>query len=231
MNTHLGIASTTHIDRHNDKMTLGALEGAAEQANSRLIPYLINHDFNQQIGVILYGEVFQLDDGEYALGVVVGLYESEYDKDTFKKGLPNTFTSAYEKYFDKEFLLDLSRSNDSSNIKTERPNSFSLPDMLERFLNSTAFTPEGEIYYTKQLVASVGDLKIEVYPKDHFPPHFHVVSRSRGLNARFDLQTMEVISVKTGDLRGRDTKKIQKFFEMHPEMLEKLQQVHSKLCD
>jgi hypothetical protein len=207
MKFNLGIASTTNIDCNNDKMTKGALDGMAEQVNSKLIPHLISHDFDKQVGVVLYGEVFQLDDGEYALGVVAGVYESEYDEDTFRKGLPNTFSSTYKRYFDVEFLLELSRANDSPKEHQESLNNFALPDMLERYLNSTAFTPDGEIIETKELVASVGDLKIEVYPKDHYPPHFHVVSKSRGINARFDLHTLEVLSVKSGELRGKDTKK------------------------
>jgi hypothetical protein len=198
MKFNLGIASTTHIDCNNDKMTKGALDGMAEQVNSKLIPYLISHDFDKQVGVVLYGEVFQLDDSEYALGVVAGVYESEYDKDTFRKGLPNTFSSTYKRYFDIEYLLELSRANASSKEQQESLRNFALPDMLERYLNSTAFTPDGEIIEIKELVASVGDLKIEVYPKDHYPPHFHVVYGEHvGV---FNIETLEMIE---GDLPKR----------------------------
>ncbi len=58
MKITIGIASTTHIDRHNERMAKSALDGMAVQIKERFIPQLIEHDLNQHIGVGLYGEVF-----------------------------------------------------------------------------------------------------------------------------------------------------------------------------
>lgn len=44
---------------------------------------------------------------------------------------------------------------------------------------------DGTLYYTKQLVERVNGLKIEVYAREHPPPHFHVTGG--GLNATFSL--------------------------------------------
>ncbi len=81
-----GIASTTHIDRHNERMAKSALDGMAKQIKERFIPHLIEHDPNQHIGVILYGEVFRLKDGEYALGIVSGTFEDEHERERYKTG-------------------------------------------------------------------------------------------------------------------------------------------------
>ena len=76
-----GIASTTHIDRHNERMAKSAIDGMAEQIKERFIPQLIEHDPKQHIGVVLYGEVFLLKDGEFALGIVSGIFENNEEKE------------------------------------------------------------------------------------------------------------------------------------------------------
>jgi len=53
-----GIASTAHIDRHNERMAKSALDSMATQIKEKFIPQLIEHDPNQHVGVILYGEFF-----------------------------------------------------------------------------------------------------------------------------------------------------------------------------
>lgn len=92
-----GIASTTHIDKHNERMAKSALDSMAEQIKKRFLPQLVEHDPNQHIGVILYGEVFQLKDGEYALGIVSGVFENNEEKQIFKIGQPNNVWEDYEK--------------------------------------------------------------------------------------------------------------------------------------
>lgn len=229
MYLNIGIASTTHIDRNNDRMTKGALDGMANQINTKLIPYLIQHDFQKLIGVILYGEVFQLNDGEYALGIIAGVFENDLDERKYGKGKPNEVCDIYKKYLDINLLLDLSKNNHLSKSPVNITQSFNLSDLLERYLNATAISPNGEVYEIKAFIASIGDLKIEVYPKDHLPAHFHVVSKSRKLNARFDVNTLELLSVKTGKIQTRDIKKIQTFFEVHPDMLDKLHKEYKRL--
>lgn len=57
---------------------------------------------------------------------------------------------------------------------------------------------------TRQLVDRVGGLKIEIYPGEHPPPHFHV--RTPRLNTSFDIETCELIA---GEIDRRDKKKIE----------------------
>ncbi len=224
-----GIASTTHIDRHNERMAKSALDSMAEQIKERFIPQLVEHDPDQHIGVILYGEVFQLKDGEYALGVVLGIFENNEEKETFKTGQPNNVWQDYKKYLDIDELLKLNEQNH----QTKQINFFSkdsnIADLLETHLNSTQVLPDGTVYKIKRFIASTGDLRIEVYPKDHSPQHFHVISKQRKIDARFDIATLNLINTKQGSIQEKDIKKIQNFFNIFPDCLEKLRNEHARM--
>lgn len=230
----VGIASTTHIDRHNERMAKSALDGMARQIKERFIPQLVNHDPNQHIGVILYGEVFQLKDGEYALGVVAGIFENNKEKITFKTGQPNNVWENYKKYLCKEDLMNSGGENRNNKNQTLQLSSLelSIADLLEMHFNSTQVLPNGIVYKIKRFIVSTGDWRIIVYPKDHDnppQPHFHVISKQRKIDARFDINTLELISTKNGKIQQKDIKKIQNFFEMHPDILEKLKNEHTRL--
>jgi len=60
---------------------------------------------------------------------------------------------------------------------------------------------DGTLLRTKQLVEQVNGLRIEVYPNEHPPPHFHVITG--GNNASF---TIENCSVLAGNLDRKDIK-------------------------
>jgi len=224
-----GIASTTHADRHNERMAKSALDGGAEQIKERFIPKLIEHDPNQHVGVALYGKVFQLKDGEYALGIVSGIFENNEEKETFKTGQPNNVWQDYKKYLDIDELLKLNEQNH----QTKQINFFSqdsnIADLLETHLDSTQVLPDGTVYKIKRFIASTGDLRIEVYPKDHNPQHFHVISKQRKIDARFDIKTLDLINTKLGSIQEKDIKKIQNFFKTFPNYLEKLRNEHARL--
>ncbi len=60
--------STTHIDRHGQRMALQALEGLVEQINQRPIPMHWEHDVTSPpIGRTTRAWLERLDDGEYAV--------------------------------------------------------------------------------------------------------------------------------------------------------------------
>ncbi len=59
-------------------------------------------------------------------------------------------------------------------------------------------TPDGRLYYIKELVGQVNGLKIYIYAEDHPPPHFHI--RGGGIDAMF---TIEDCSLLRGDIGGR----------------------------
>lgn len=228
MQINIGIASTTHLDRHNERMAKSALDGMADQIKEKYIPQLIEHDWNRHIGVLLYGEVFQLKDGEYALGVVTGLFENENDKNEFKSGKPNKVWQNYKKYLGIEELINLNDKNKPDLVK-QNDIPISVADLLEVHLDSTQVLPDGRVYKIKRFIAATGDLKIEVYPKDHQPSHFHVISKQRDINARFDIYTLELVNLKAGKIKENDIKKIQDFFKTSPTLLNQLRNEHSRM--
>ncbi len=230
-----GIASTTHIDRHYEQMTKNALDGMVKQINEKFIPLLIEHDPNKHVGVIFYGEVFQLRDGEYALGIIAGIFETDEDRVVFETGKSNDMWSYYKKYFNINDLLELNEEN--SRNKVEMPqmikSELNIVDLLEIHLDSTQVLPDGTVYGIKRFIASTGDLRIEVYPKDHDPnpTHFHVISKQREINARFDIHTLDLISTKKGKVKQKDIRKIKNFFETRPDILKKLITEHLRLSN
>lgn len=71
------ILATTHVDRHNDRLTLGALESLAAQINSTRKPLVtIEHDLTiPPIGKMLSAWVESSDDGQYQLVVEQEIFE------------------------------------------------------------------------------------------------------------------------------------------------------------
>ena len=221
-----GIASTTHLDAHNERFTKNALDGMAEQINSRYIPLLTNHDPNQQIGVIMYGQVAPTTDGEFALLVVAAMFEGSDESYSFVNGAPNTAWSTYQ-----HLIPGLSENvrtvGDGNGIQEdafrERGN---LADLVETHLDSTSVWVDGHVIKTKRLIASTGDLFIHVY-RDHDPPHFHVLSKQRGIDVRFSLDTIEPL--KGSIISPNDVKKIKEFFRLRPDILKRLNSEHARM--
>lgn len=105
-----------------------------------------------------------------------------------------------------------------------------IAELLRKYIDSTRVLPNGTVYYIKAFVCLVKDLKVVVYPKDHEnQPHFHVISKQRNIDARFDLHTLECISLKRGKISVKDIKKIKSFFREHPDALRKLKATHEEL--
>ena len=71
------VVATTHLDRHNERLTLGALESMREQFCSSFAPSIPNHDPRcAPIGRVIDAEVTDLPDGEHALEVEIEAFES-----------------------------------------------------------------------------------------------------------------------------------------------------------
>jgi hypothetical protein len=225
-----GIASTTHVDAHYERMAKVALDRMVEQIKERFIPQLFDHDPNQQIGVLLCGKVEQLEDGEFALFIVSGIFESEEEKQKYPVGSPNTVWQEYLPHLDG--ILE-ETAEQRANIKKNMPDPKEPPqniaELLEIHLDSTAIWTDGRVYKIKHLIDSTGDLSIHVYPKDHRPAHCHVKSKQRGIDARFDIETLEVIDADQGLIRERDIKKIQDFFQTNPAILKKMRDEHARM--
>jgi hypothetical protein len=60
----------------------------------------------------------------------------------------------------------------------------------------------------KQLVGRVDGLKIEIYPNDHPPPHFHI--RSPGVDASFSIDNCDKLE---GNINGHELRKIKYWFK------------------
>lgn len=221
----VAIPSTTHIDRHFERFTKSALDQMAEQCNSKYIPVLNDHDFKQRLGVNLCAVVKPLGDGNYALVAVCGIYESVDEYNQFADGAKNVSTDKYISLIEN---LDLTNYNSKPDFfPKKKPET--IADWLEIYLDSTSILPDGRVYKVKHFIASTGDLSIHVYPKDHNPPHFHVLSKQRRIDARFHISTLEHLSDKRGRISKKDIKKIQNFFAQNSHFLISLRSEYDRL--
>ncbi|MBD3362152.1 DUF4160 domain-containing protein [Candidatus Dojkabacteria bacterium] len=213
-----GIISTTHLDRHYERMSKECLEDMARQINEKYIPFRWNHQEDLNPGVVLCGKVFKLNDGESALIAVIGWFESEKEKHEYVYGKPNT---EYVKYLDE--IGDIGEFKDKlCGEKVELPSKISICDLLRIHLDSSKVLKDGSLIKIKRYIATVDDLMIIVQTGDHLPRHFHVKSKQRGIDARFNLNTLELINMKKGQIKSKDIKKIKDFFETNSSMLQKL---------
>ncbi len=80
-------------------------------------------------------------------------------------------------------------------------------EWLDALLHSSCYVEEYDgdlcLIEIKQQVAKVKSLKIEVYPNEHPPPHFHVKSPS--VDASFDIQDCSKLN---GSISNKDFKMI-----------------------
>lgn len=67
---------------------------------------------------------------------------------------------------------------------------------------------DGSLYYIRQLVARINGLKIEIYAKEHPPPHFHV--KGGDVNAVFSLADGSYIN---GAISGREMALVQWWYK------------------
>lgn len=226
MKTITAIASTTHIDRHNERMAKSALDGGAEQICDHYIRFLYDHDPNKELGVILAGKVLPMDDGEWALAIVAGFFETTAEKEKFKYGEKNTVWKEYISQIDEmEVPIKAQKREANPAVYHEE----TIADLLEKHLDSTSVWPDGRVLKIKRFIASIGDLEIHVYPKDHDPPHFHIISVQRGIDARYSIDTLELINHKEGQILSKDDRKIRNFFETSPDVLKKLHDEFKRL--
>lgn len=94
------------------------------------------------------------------------------------------------------------------------------PDIMEKILKELLtyflglddagleFHLKNPNWATKERVATIDDLQVIIYSNDHDPPHFHVKTKDRRIDAKFKIENCELIS---GDIRSKDLKKIKAF--------------------
>lgn len=73
-----------------------------------------------------------------------------------------------------------------------------LADSLAQLLaDDVAVWRDGRLYFIRQLVEAVNGLKIEIYPNEYPPPHFHV--RGGDIDAVFDIRSGDLLSGEVGN--------------------------------
>ncbi len=85
-----------------------------------------------------------------------------------------------------------------------------LNQLLNKYINNTVYHEEFGIYFVKKQVERIRNMKIEIYSNDHNPPHFHVKSNDKTINAVFSLKDCSLLK---GTIRGKDKKRIEAFFK------------------
>ncbi len=76
-----------------------------------------------------------------------------------------------------------------------------LENFLKHSLDTCQILHDGTVIETRQRVAVIeGRLKIEVYPKEHAPAHFHV--KYNNINASFEIGSCELIA---GTISNKDS--------------------------
>jgi hypothetical protein len=80
---------------------------------------------------------------------------------------------------------------------------------LERYINRTLVNDEFGVYFIKERIGVVRNMKIEIYSNDHNPPHFHVKSNDLSINATFRLDDCSLLN---GQIDSDDLKRIKAFY-------------------
>jgi len=62
---------------------------------------------------------------------------------------------------------------------------------------------------TKERIGTIRNMEIKIYANDHNPPHFHVISKDRDIDAKFKIENCEYIS---GKIDSKDLKRIIAFY-------------------
>lgn len=208
-------------------MAKEALEQMASQVNTKYVRFNDGHGSTNILGVLLSAEVQPLADGEFALSALIGVYENDADRANYRVGEPNLESEKFKpdlKEFAEEVGKQTGQIDDNTSISGGPKN---IADLLENHLDSTGIWSDGSVYKVKHFIVSVGKLEIHVY-RDHNPPHFHVKSKQRNIDASFHLETLEPLKGKAGTISQGDAKKIRVFFQ-DSEMLKMLKEEHAKM--
>ena len=89
-----------------------------------------------------------------------------------------------------------------------------LKDLLQVYLELSEseidFLLNNPDYNSKERIATIKDLRVIIYSNDHNPPHFHVISKDYKINAKFSIESGELIN---GDMKSSDLKRIKAFYQ------------------
>ncbi|MBU0488237.1 MAG: DUF4160 domain-containing protein [Bacteroidetes bacterium] len=97
-------------------------------------------------------------------------------------------------------------------ISNEEYRCVELEERLNFLLPRLVVWPDGTTYQVKELIDNIESLKIYMYPHDHNPPHFHVISKNKEIDAVFDFSSG---TVTKGNVDFKNEKKIRFYYEQH----------------
>lgn len=108
---------------------------------------------------------------------------------------------------------DLKKSPWFHNVEPAELSSFDdFTAWLEAILHNpcSVWEDDGKLFLleSKQLVARLNGLKIEIYSNEHPPPHFHV--KSPNVDASFDIENCDLLK---GKVSSRDSSKIRYWYQ------------------
>ncbi|HVW23330.1 MAG TPA: DUF4160 domain-containing protein [Candidatus Saccharimonadales bacterium] len=220
------IASTTHKDLHGMRMARQALEGFEKSIRKKYYPLQYNHDDSgAKIGVIVSAKLFVMPDGETALAALVIKHSDKEIAQRFPSGGNNSVFMNFQELIDVNALMIAHDIKMEGYVEVEQ----SLEEKLESFMQSHIVMPDGQIRTNKYLVTKIKEFRVEIYPKDHRPAHFHLISKKRNIDARFSIETLNKISVKQGKISSGDERLVKLFFKTHPDELTKLKKEAKRL--
>ncbi len=78
-----------------------------------------------------------------------------------------------------------------------------LSKFLNHYINNSLVSDDWGVYFIKAQVHKIRNMKIEIYSNDHNPPHFHVKSNDKSIDATFRLDNGELIG---GVIGSKDEK-------------------------
>lgn len=83
-----------------------------------------------------------------------------------------------------------------------------LTPILEYYIN-TSFESISKSSQIKERIATIRNMQFLIYSNDHNPPHFHVISKDKLIDAKFLISDCTKIS---GEINTKDLKRVNAFF-------------------
>jgi len=217
----VAIVVTSHLDKHGERFSKKAVVDVVKQIKNKLLPMRFNHDETAgDQGAVLSAVDFKLNDGEIAVGIVAVHFDNDEQRQKYKIGEINPYFDQYKELINVDLLSAL---NDMKMLLNE-PENMGIREALNAYLNSHYLDDNGKETVRKYNVCNIGDFSIDIFPGDHQPAHFHVLSKQRGINARISVDNLDLISIKAGErkISKRDLKLIKRFFQSQPGQYDKL---------
>jgi hypothetical protein len=104
-------------------------------------------------------------------------------------------------------------------MDTEKLEKILLPRLEQYMSMEYHLLPNVLGYEIRQQVGRVRHMIFKIYSNDHNPPHFHVISVDRTVNAKFTLSDCELLS---GEISAQDKKRVEAFFSFAKELMIKV---------